>query len=872
MKQHGWDTKCYYESHMQPKLTNQLQRMRSGTRPEPAKTVQRRTRRPHQKRAVNAILKALQTATRTKAIMACGTGKSLVGLWAAHDLSPMTVLVLVPTVALIKQVRDEWVSQSAPKDWKSQMQTLCVCSDDSVVDGEAWDASELGIAVSTASEDVTDFLLAADGEGAVAVIFSTYASASVVAAGLKKLPRRLRRIDVGVFDEAHKTVGAEGKAFAFALHDANLPIAKRIFFTATPRIIEREKGAVAADYRVSSMDDETIYGATAITMSFKEAVEAGLILPYKLIISVIDDSKLTSDDIDAAGYSQLANQHIVREAMDAYGLKKALTFHSTVDAAERFASTFSQVPGAKQIELFHVSGRQTMAERDRAMKGFIDAGRAILTNSRCLTEGVDIPAIDMVAFMDRRRSKIDIVQAICRGVRTAPGKTHGYVLLPIHVNLRQGESIESALERAQMGPVIDVITALFENDADMQRAFVTALTQQASQSRKDKLLALDQVGERDVETSPKSDQQQATVYLGASVDSYLDFHAPSAMDKRLREKLFEALKTRVLRDALGGFYETVAEYAAYLEQHGQGPTQHHGSAEDKRLAHWATRMRRTLTKDDTADARVRALNDIGFDWQGRRASPKWERQLELLAAFLKQHGQAPKTTGRRPNEHALYEWLSRQRRLQQAKKLDVKREAALREVMGGHFVEKTLWDRRWDSAFDSYAAFVKKNKRVPTGAKTSSQEEKTLAQWSTQQGTERRAGNLKPERLQRLLTIPGFPWSKYDIEESQRRHQLSQAGDAKAKPVAVPVQAKLTMPKRRYTPAKSPVPAKAVATKSVSTKGNQATKATAGSVATSSRGAGQPKKTSGAKVMQMPSPSKKTPRGRKHARQLKLAA
>lgn len=740
----------------------------------PQGTNKPRAPRPHQRRAVNAIVAALRDSARTKAIMACGTGKSLVGFWTAQALNPWTVLVLVPTVALLKQVRDDWIQETRPKSWQGPLQTLCVCSDESVVDGDAWNLEQLGVPVSTSPDDVADFVRRVQRDAGVAVIFSTYVSAPVVAQGLNALPKRFRKIDVGIFDEAHKTVGAEGKAFAFALSNSNLDIGKRIFFTATPRVIERDPLRAQPDYCVASMENAQLYGRTAFSMSFKEAVEDGLITPYKIIISVIDDSQYTSKDIDKAGYGRHANQHVVRQAMDSYGLKKALTFHSTVDAAQEFASTFERAPGSKPISLFHVSGRQSMAQRDEQMQGFVAAKRGIVTNSRCLTEGVDVPAVDLVAFVDRRRSKVDIVQAIGRALRRSEGKEYGHVLLPIHVNMRKGESIEAALERTKMGPVIDVITALFENDQDLQQSFIASMTQTA---RSHAGSAAPAGGLSDGSHMDDPNERPALGMEGDGRNAYLEVHTTGAgfsKSSDFRQRLFDALKTKVLGSALGGFYESLAKYAEFLRVHGKAPSQHHGSAEDKRLAHWATRMRRMLDPKDGSDARVRALNDIGFIWQGLRKSPKWERQLEELASFFKQYGEAPTTSGRRPEEFALYQWLGRARRLHRDGKLEAKRVAALRAVLGAEFGEPTIWEKRWDELFQRYASFVSKHKRLPTGAKSSSPDEKRLAQWSTQQGTERRAGNLKQERLERLLTIPDFPWSKADIDRSQWQHQFEE--------------------------------------------------------------------------------------------------
>jgi len=235
----------------------------------------------HQAEALNALVSALKTQPRVSAIMACGTGKTLVALWVAERLEAKRILVLLPSLALLRQTLHEWVRETNLPPWP----WLCVCSDETVkegIDALATQQSDLDFRVSTDAADVRSFLDAPFA--GVKVIFSTYQSASEVGKAIQPG----EAFDFAVFDEAHKTAGREGRNFAFALDDKNLPIRKRLFLTATPRhynpLAKNKDGGAQL---VFSMDKPEIYGPIVYRLPFSEAAKRGIISDYKVIISEV---------------------------------------------------------------------------------------------------------------------------------------------------------------------------------------------------------------------------------------------------------------------------------------------------------------------------------------------------------------------------------------------------------------------------------------------------------------------------------------------------------------------------------------------------------------------------------------------------------
>jgi len=334
---------------------------------------------PHQTEALDALLPALQTHDRVSAIMACGTGKTLVALWVAEKFAfsrsadcpqsaahgqtevldnfnavgdgevlrvgttraPAKILILLPSLALLRQTLHEWLRETRLPN----LAYLCVCSDPTVkegLDALTTPQSDLDFQVSTDAASVRRFLDAPFA--GVKMIFSTYQSASVVGAAMPPG----EAFDLAVFDEAHKTAGREGRNFAFALDNKNLPIRKRLFLTATPRHYNPHDRDREGEARLLfSMDNPAVYGPQAYRLTFAEAARRGIICGYKVIISVITSEMVTNELLshgevlvngDAVRARQVANQIALRDAIEKYGVKKVFTFHRDVKSAQSFVS------------------------------------------------------------------------------------------------------------------------------------------------------------------------------------------------------------------------------------------------------------------------------------------------------------------------------------------------------------------------------------------------------------------------------------------------------------------------------------------------------------------------------------------------------
>jgi predicted helicase len=591
--------------------------------------------------------------------MACGTGKTLVTLWTAEQLGARKILVLLPSLALLRQTLHEWLKETS----LDPLAYLCVCSDPTVkgdADEISTAQSDLDFEVSTNPEVVRRFLDAPfDG---TKIVFSTYQSASVVGEAMK--PEET--FDLGIFDEAHKTAGREGSKLSYALKDENISISKRLFVTATPRHYNpRKKDELGDSELVFSMDNPENYGPICFFLGFGEAVKRGIICGYKVVISVITAEMVTNELIkkgsvivngDDVSARQVANQIVLRDAVRKYSATKIFTFHNTVTSSAHFVSEDNQ--GIKshlpEFATFHVNGKMQTSKRERIMRDFRTSERAILSNARCLTEGVDVPAVDMVAFLSPRRSLVDIVQATGRAMRLSPGKKVGFVLVPLFVEQAKGESIEDAINRADYDEIWDVLQSLQEQDDILAESIKSAgidrrlgrehveglgeridiigpsislelLKRSVSISCIDKLFSTWDSYYHDLQRF-KKDYAHVNVPKGFSGDPSLPIWIGKQIDLRNRG-LLAADRYKKLSDLGVSWIRTwedrYRELQFFKEVHGHcnvpqsaDPTDPHHT-----LGSWVSIQRAKKKKNKLSHEQIRLLDELGFAWVRREKYP-----------------------------------------------------------------------------------------------------------------------------------------------------------------------------------------------------------------------------------------------------------
>lgn len=441
---------------------------------KPDHVVLRTKKKPfkHQQAALKAVAKGFAEHERGKLIMACGTGKTFTSLKIMEQETPSNglVLFLVPSISLLSQTLKEWTAQAT-----DEIRAFAVCSDtkvgkhseDIAVHDLAFpattDAKRLGQAIAARPKNDTRRT----------VIFSTYQSIDVISQAQKK--HGLGEFDLIVCDEAHRTTGvtlAENDESAFVrVHKPEFLAAKhRLYMTATPKIYADESKTKAdeAGAEIASMDDVALFGPEFHRLGFGEAVSQGLLADYKVMVLAVDEKSVTKtfqsqladenkelnldDVVKIVGcWNGLSKRLATTEGdntaqLDPHPMRRAVAFARDIKSSKHLAKLFPEVidqyidgqdEDLLRCEAEHVDGTFNVLLRNQKLDWLKEETEGttcrILSNARCLSEGVDVPALDAVLFLNPRDSVVDVVQSVGRVMRRAEGKKYGYIILPIGV-------------------------------------------------------------------------------------------------------------------------------------------------------------------------------------------------------------------------------------------------------------------------------------------------------------------------------------------------------------------------------------------------------------------------------------------------------
>jgi len=467
------------------------------------KLLEGKQRREHQKEAISAVLKGFKNSDRGKLIMACGTGKTYVAQCISEDLVGVggNVLVLVPSISLLSQTVKEWTSDS-----NIDINVFAVCSDASAgkrKDSEDLSIYDLAIPATTDTKTLIEKYRSVKSKEKMTVFLSTYQSIEIIHEAQKA---GIGKFDLVIADEAHRTTGvtlsgSEDSIFTKVHDDSYLSAKKRLYMTATPKIYgdTAKAKAESVDARLASFDMSELYGEEFYRLAFDEAVKRDLLTDYKVLVLHVNE-----DAVNAAFQQQLADSNHELKLDDATRIigclnafskqdpkaeyffndktpmKRVVAFSNTIKNSKKFRELFSEVSERFSryanidlpisVVVDHVDGSFNSQKREELL-GWLKTEPPksichVLSNARCLTEGVDVPALDAIVFLEPRNSMIDVVQAVGRVMRKSPGKKYGYVLLPI--GIPSGITPEEALQdNERYAGVWQVLNALRSHDPSM---------------------------------------------------------------------------------------------------------------------------------------------------------------------------------------------------------------------------------------------------------------------------------------------------------------------------------------------------------------------------------------------------------------------
>lgn len=553
--------------------------------------------RPHQVAALTDLTRALALHDRAQLVMACGTGKTLVGRWFAETSTVNRVLVLVPSLALVAQTLGEW-----RRDTGWPFEALVVCSDPTTaagaeerahaddglvgdVKGAYWSSARAQV---TTDPGQAARFLRRHQAGRPQVVFSTYHSVPVVAAAQRAVPDT--PFDLVICDEAHHLAGAPRESFRVALDRRGIVARKRLFMTATPRVVTGDE--------VLSMGDPAVFGPVAHTVTFRSAIDEGLLADYQVLVVAAAAASTRDEDRSTITPAALV------DAIDHHGVRRVLSFHGRVAKAESFVDVLDsyRTPGGTNVRARAVAAGTLSDERARTLRWLGDPQTTqarVVASARCLSEGVDVPAVDGILFADTRTSVVDILQAIGRVLRPAPGKDRGTIIIP--VALPPDGDDDTALSTSAFAHVWAVLRGLRAHDERLAEE-------------------LDRLTLAHGRSAGSGGWRPARIH----------FQLPFAFDEA-------ALRLRIVQE-VGSAWERYYASAEDWAWHHDGKrlprlTRHAGVG----IGEWAVDQRLARTWGTLPGERIERLERIpGWYWD--RATADWDDTYALLAAHTLAHG------------------------------------------------------------------------------------------------------------------------------------------------------------------------------------------------------------------------------------------
>jgi superfamily II DNA or RNA helicase len=695
------------------------------------------TPREHQLEAIDGVVTGFNATDRGQLIMACGTGKTFTTLWIKEKLDATSTLILLPSLGLLSQTLHEWTLAA-----NQPFEVLCVCSDETVgkksSDEAIHSVADVAFPVTSNVEEIRKFLYR-DG---AKIVLSTYQSSPLIAEA--QIVSTVPAFDLAIADEAHRCAGKVGNDFTTVLDRQLIRSNKRLFATATPRTYSTnvKKTAGERGIDVVGMDDEAVFGKVLYSLPFGEAIKRGLLTDYQVVIIGVDNPTIaawienrefvkTESGIENDAESLAAQIGLLKAYKD-YDLRRVISFHSRVKRAEQFSKDLINVIGwvgdehkpSGTMRADFVSGEMATDKRRiklAQLKSLSLLERGLLTNARCLSEGVDVPSLDGVAFIDPRSSQIDIIQAVGRAIRLSANKATGTIILPVFIEA--GLHAISSIEESNFKPIWDVLNALKAHDDVLSAEMDHIRTE---------------MGRR----------------LGGSFRPVLPVKIHFDLPASIGEEFSDALRTHLVERTTSDWVFGFGVLEKYVEVLGDSlvPATYK-TTDGFGLGTWVKTQRRF--QNSLSEVRRGLLEKLPR-WSWNTHEDAWETGFNKLADYVTRTGSCEMPTDLILDDgYRLAQWVGVQRVRRDFLLADAT--SRLENLAGWSW---NLRDKAWEKGFKYFQEYVIKTGDANILQTVRHESGFSIGAWVSSQRARR--DKLHPDQIVRLENLPGWVWSTLD--------------------------------------------------------------------------------------------------------------
>lgn len=510
--------------------------------------------RYYQKEAIQKAVDELSVADRATIVMCCGSGKTAVGVGVAKQLKVNYVAVVAPTILLAEQLKNVWSKEQSKK-----------------------------VVIFNSAQDVDyDNLRDEINANKSIVIVTTYHSANTCVDAFQQVGIKL---DLVIYDEAHRTSGKFESLFNRIIKRDDA-ISKHLFMTATPKMASYETD----ETEFFSMDSEEQYGKICYTYTLRQAINDKVVSDYRILVSHVDQNDLRKSIFSNEEKHYYAIAYSLKKAIKKFSLNKVITYHSSIEKAQKLTEIFTNV--ISDYKVFHISSSQPSKIRDENLFNYANSEKAIITNVRCFSEGIDVPDTDAVMFCDEKTSQIDITQNMGRAIRLSESKSLGYIIVPAFVD-------ENSVGLGDYSGVLNIVHALSESDEEL--ADVIKLRVSQNEDEKEKFI--------------KNIKKFVFTYddLGLSANE---------LENRIYIKIMDSPKS---------FFERLEQIKEFVKKNGHARIGQ-DNCDDKSLLGWIKYNRKAYKNKLLSQIKIDMLNKVGFVWDAKENL--FYQKLEKMRRFL----------------------------------------------------------------------------------------------------------------------------------------------------------------------------------------------------------------------------------------------